>query len=313
MVFHSQQPLQPINKAQRSLFVPCWWVGHLTLSATTQSTPVGVGDGARRHRFISSNWKKKELCYGHSNRRHKLLCLSSHPGSLTDKTVVRCLNKQSILSQTIDFSFAIKLAGCVSQYRSCLDVCTHPWNLAWQINSSKDKPTLRMACHLSVQGKKVSKIAIRKRIFRRTTSQDVQWRINLNLFSWNKPKELRRAGRAETKWNRAPSQKPLLPREWLLQYGVELIPLSPTSSISVPGQVSGVRLRVSWKVLHLIPLPTSLVVPDTPLFPFRSDIESTPLNPHNYVWYPQHKHNIQELAPLPKGPLRPEMFLPDWM
>lgn len=86
---------------------------------------------------------------------------------------------------------------------------------------------------------------------------DVQRRINLNLFSWNKPKELRRASQAETEWNRTLSQKPLLPWEWHLQYGAELILLSPTSSISVPGQVSGVCLRVSRKVLHLIPLPIS--------------------------------------------------------
>ncbi len=46
---------------------------------------------------------------------HEVFCLSSHPSTLTDKTVVRCLNKQSILSQTIDFSLAIKPAACGSQ------------------------------------------------------------------------------------------------------------------------------------------------------------------------------------------------------
>jgi len=109
MVFHSQEPLQPINKTQR--VTP----GRQTLSQTAQSTPVGAGDSASMQAQVHLLKLKKESYAMAIATEHEVFCLSSHPSTLTDKTVVRCLNKQSILSQTIDFSLAIKPAACGSQ------------------------------------------------------------------------------------------------------------------------------------------------------------------------------------------------------
>lgn len=104
---------------------------------------------------------------------------------------------------------------------------------------------------------------------------DVQpWRnlpFSFNFDSRYKPKELRRSSRAEIERNQTLT-KALLPWEWHLQYGAELI---PHPYFLVPGQLSPCATE-SGRSNLITQLPSSRPVPS---FRFRQ-----PLNLHLWIF-----------------------------